>query len=197
MGRRVGRVQRGPPDRLGGPRCARPTLIWLDASSPGRWFFSAGPGTGTVCDRYRPGTVAGLGLCTGHSMLFLTPLFFVLGTSSRKGPRGPIALVFATTVDQSDIRVLGPHELDSPGASSLYVRASVTSMWPAQGWAEGSPYRTANATGSLGSFLIHTDTEISTSEAVFLVLVPSKAIAYIIILVISILAREWNKSTHQ
>jgi hypothetical protein len=52
---------------------------------------------------------------------------------------GPIASVFATTVDQSDIRVLGPHEVDSSGASSLYVRAWVTSMRPAQGWAEDSP----------------------------------------------------------
>jgi hypothetical protein len=52
---------------------------------------------------------------------------------------GPIASAFATTVDQSDIRVSGPHEFDSPGASSLYVRAWVTSMRPAQGWAEDSP----------------------------------------------------------
>ncbi len=150
-----------------------------------------------VNDHYRPGTVARLGLCTGQSMLFLTPLFFVLDTSSRKGPRGPIALVFATTVDQSDIRVLGPHELDSPGASSLYERASVTSMRPAQGWVEGSPYRTANATGSLGSFLIYVDPYISTRETVLLVLVSSRAIASLLSLSISILAREWNKSTHQ
>ncbi len=106
-------------------------------------------------------------------------------------------MVFATTVDQSDIRVLGPHELDSPGASSLYKRAWATSMRPALGWAEGSPYRTANATGSLGSFLLYVAIYISIDDALFRVLISSRAIASIIILSISILAREWNKSTHQ
>ena len=130
-------------------------------------------------------------------MLFLTPLFFVLSASSRKGPRGPIASVFATTVDQSDIRVLGPHELDSPGASSLYVRASVTSMRPAQGWAEDSPYRTANATGPLGSLHTYNDSILCNSDSVRLVLVPSRTIAPLILMPIDILAHAVIKSTHQ
>src|SRR5271157_4029497 len=130
------------------------TLIRLDASSPRRWFSCVALGAGTVFDRPGPKTVLPGWRCPGAFGLVSSDVLAVVRKASPwRKPREPVASDVVATVDQSDIRVLGPHEFDPPGASSLSKRASVASMRPVHGWAEDSPYRTANATGSFGSLL--------------------------------------------
>ena len=96
----------GPPARASNRR-AMPTLIWLDLSSPRHRFFRVGLPAGTVDDRPRPHSIPRGGQRPGgfHIMASAASAF-VSGASSWRGPRGPAASDFVTTVDQSDIRGL-------------------------------------------------------------------------------------------
>ena len=73
-------------------------------SPPG--FFLFGFGVVTVFDRHHPKAVPGEGTTRGVSQGVYVVLAIVPGTSSWRGPRGPAASGFVTTVDQSDIRGL-------------------------------------------------------------------------------------------
>ncbi len=96
------------------------TLIRLDASSPRRRFSCVALGAGTVFDRPGPKTVLPGWRCPdAFGLVSSDVLALVRKASPWRKPREPVASDVVATVDQSDIRVLGPHEFDPPGASSL------------------------------------------------------------------------------
>ena len=131
---------------------AHPDMVGPVKPPPSAFF--RGLGVGTVFDRPRPKTVLRCGVarciirCYCLVMIMSTSRFLLgkgQGDRSRWASlRRLISLIFAGWL---------PHEVDPTGASSLYEQASVASMRPAQGWAEDSPYRTANATSPFGSLL--------------------------------------------
>ena len=103
-----------------------PTLIWLDLSSAfvigPRDFLSVRAGSTQFV--YPDALTL---LSQGGLFLFFLPCSSAQSHSSIRGAGRTRRGMIVTTVDQSDIRVLGNACFDSSGATSLYKRASSSS----------------------------------------------------------------------